>query len=294
MNDNKEATNNNSRMHSNSPEDILADSNATKRRKLSNHEFSNEKKRIEHEESDSNKDHTEANGTSAEQLAGEWSLELRPSENRIKEIKCLLTNHDTITINGSGNDAFKLESLLVAARKANSNLDSDRQWCEATVSARHLAITLGNQIYILAAGCQTHEAVINHNQAIRATALSGDSSFVAFGDATGTLFIIHIQTRRAVFSQNIQDTQLTRDNSQTLGISALEFAISDADGLHEELVAVSDSGAAMRFGNIRLRELSRAIAEGDMKLASCIREQVKIEQFQLQAGGCMVHGDNVA
>ncbi|KAJ1750963.1 hypothetical protein LPJ79_002453 [Coemansia sp. RSA 1821] len=293
MNDNEMASNGNSCVRSSTPEDTISDNGATKRRKLSSQESVTENESIELE-SDNNKSNAEADSTSTTPIAEEWTLELRPSEDRMKEIERLLAKHDAEAINGSGSDAFKLESLLVAARRANDELDIDRRWCEATVSAQHIAITLGNHIYILAADCQTHEAVINHSQAIRATALSGDSSFVAFGDSAGTLFIIHIETRRAVFSQNIQDIQATKGSSQTPGISALEFAISDADGLHEELVAVSDSGAAVRFGNIKLRELSRAIAEGDMRLASSVREQVIVEEFQLQANGSMVHGDNVA
>ncbi|KAJ2454421.1 hypothetical protein EV183_001547 [Coemansia sp. RSA 2336] len=293
MNGTGMAASDNCSVRSSSPEDAMDGNGATKRRKLSAQDFVTENESIELE-SDNHKDSAEEDGTSTTQPAEKWSLELRPPEDRMKEIECLLAKHSAKANNGSGSEAFKLESLLVAKRKAREDLDIDRRWCEAVVSAQHIAITLGSQIYILAADCQTHEAVINHSQAIHATALSGDSSFVAFGDAAGTLFIIHIETRRAVFSQNIQDTQPTKGSSQTLGISALEFAISDADGLREELVAVSASGAAVRFGNIKLRELSRAIAEGNMKLASSVREQVMVEQFQLQAKGAMVHGDNVA
>ncbi|KAJ1962487.1 hypothetical protein GGI12_002617, partial [Dipsacomyces acuminosporus] len=193
-------------------------------------------------------------------------------------------------------DSYRLETLAAAVKADIGALDelveSAEHWCNASISAQHIAITIGNQINVLSADCRVQEAVICHDSRILATALNCDSSFVAFGDDTGSLFIVHIKTRRPVFSQAI--CRPTGKPSPP-GITAMLFAVSGSDGdyKHEELVLTSSDGTLVRFSNIELCLLSKAITEGDMKLAAALKNKIKVEFASLSAGKRMLHADNI-
>ncbi|KAJ2768407.1 hypothetical protein IWQ56_002951, partial [Coemansia nantahalensis] len=199
-------------------------------------------------------------------------------------------------------DSYRLETLAVAER-AQAGLDGGdeaaedgAQWGAAVVvSAQHVAIAMGSRIHVLSADCRAPEAVICHSGAVLATALNCDSSFVAYGDATGTLFIVHIRTRQPVFSQSVRPPDSTGDGPQA-AVCGLHFAVSDtAAGQppREELVVVDSAGHAVRFSGIQLCLLSQAILDGNMALAARIRSEILVEPVALQAAKRAVHQGGV-
>ncbi|KAI8322272.1 hypothetical protein GQ54DRAFT_297499 [Martensiomyces pterosporus] len=203
-------------------------------------------------------------------------------------------------------DSYRIETLAIAETATTDAFgdipDGYERWCDATISAQHVAITIGNQINILSADCKAQEAVICHDSRIMATALNCDSSFVAFGDDTGALFIVHIRTRRPVFSQAVCKPNTETANSASpskpshSGIAAMSFAVSGLNGEHqrEELVLASSNGTLIRFSDIDLCLLSQAILKGDMALAAEIKSNIKIEFVSLTAGKRAIHADDIS
>ncbi|KAJ2870062.1 hypothetical protein GGH93_005857 [Coemansia aciculifera] len=197
-------------------------------------------------------------------------------------------------------DSYRLETLATAERETHAySGDSDR-WCDVTISAQHVAITIGHQIHILSVDCRKQEAVICHDSNILATSLNCDSSFVAFGDETGTLFIVHVKTRRPVFSQTIKPPSSSTSTTvgsvvPTSAIVALQFAVSEsADGhIREELAVVTSEGTLVRFSSLQLCLLSQTILDGDMALATRIKGEIKIEFASLSSSGRLIHASSI-
>ncbi|KAJ2806118.1 hypothetical protein H4R21_000996, partial [Coemansia helicoidea] len=160
----------------------------------------------------------------------EWSLELCPGggDETLQIGRLGLTGREARGENAL--ESYRLETLAVAER-AQAGLDGGdeaaedgAQWGAAVVvSAQHVAIAMGSRIHVLSADCRAPEAVICHSGAVLATALNCDSSFVAYGDATGTLFIVHIRTRQPVFSQSVRPPDSTGDGPQA-AVCGLHFA----------------------------------------------------------------------
>ncbi|KAI9504956.1 rough deal protein C-terminal region-domain-containing protein [Coemansia spiralis] len=201
-------------------------------------------------------------------------------------------------------DSYRLETLAAAERTfagflQNELPDYDSHWCKATVSADLVAITISNQVHILTSDCKSQVAVIRHDSRILTTALNCDSSFVAFGDESGMLFIIHIKTRQPVFSQTIKtsDSQLSTKAKDTLslGISALRFATcGSVDGsIREELALTTNDGTLVRFSGIRLCLLSQAIVDEDMTLAARLKQEIRVEFVSLFASKRAIHHGGV-
>ncbi|KAJ2739626.1 hypothetical protein H4R23_000324 [Coemansia sp. Cherry 401B] len=226
----------------------------------------------------------------------EWSLELCPGSDETLQLGRLSGGPSKPLHNArfgeNALDSYRLETLATAERAladvGNGELDSQQRWCDVTVSSQHMAVTLDTHIHILSVDCAKQEAVISHDQRIQATALSSGSSFVAFGDTTGMLFIVHIKTRRPVFSQCI----VAADSADAAGISALQFTVS-GDEQREELVVASASGQAVRFSNIHLDLLDKAIAAGDMVVAAGIKAEIGVEFVQLRENGRLVHDGGI-
>ncbi|KAJ2352943.1 hypothetical protein GGH92_000962, partial [Coemansia sp. RSA 2673] len=197
-------------------------------------------------------------------------------------------------------DSYRLETLATAERETHTySGDSDR-WCDVTISAQHVAITIGCQIHILSVDCRKQEAVICHDGNILATSLNCDSSFVAFGDETGTLFIVHVKTRRPVFSQTIKApgssaSAAAGSAAPPSAIVALQFAVSEsADGyIREELVVVTSEGTLVRFSSLQLCLLSQTILDGDMGMAARIKGEIKVEFASLSSSGRLIHSSGI-
>ncbi|KAJ2895929.1 hypothetical protein GGI21_005094, partial [Coemansia aciculifera] len=180
---------------------------------------------------------------------GEWRLELFSGADETLQLQRLpsaaasaLIRPSDAQSNENAFDSYRLETLATAERTTHAEIDSASRWCDATISSQHVSITIGRQIHILSVDCRKQEAVICHDGNILATSMNCDSSFVAFGDETGTLFIVHIKTRRPVFSQVIKSSSgVAGSDSTTLGIVALQFTISESvdDRVREELVVVT-------------------------------------------------------
>ncbi|KAJ2005491.1 hypothetical protein H4R26_001914, partial [Coemansia thaxteri] len=252
----------------------------------------------------------------------EWRLELCSGSDETLQLHRLSSNKemhhsssraflaqlDEMPVCENAFDSYRLETLATADRSIPAYSasadgdglgDSDR-WCDIIVSALQVAITIGCRIHVLSVDCKGQEAVICHDSPISATALNCDSSFVAFGDEAGILFIVHIKTRRPVFSQAIKAPPPLANieagrNLPGPGISALRFAVSDPADLYtrEELVVVSGNGLLVRFSNLQLCLLSQAILDGDMALAAKIKDSIKVEFIGLNLGKRQIHAGGV-
>ncbi|KAJ2358755.1 hypothetical protein GGF43_000606 [Coemansia sp. RSA 2618] len=210
----------------------------------------------------------------------DWTLEVCPGTDETLQ----LGRVSGARKQGSENalDSYRLETVAAAEREASTlDDDDDERWCSVVVSAQRVAVTLGRQIHVLSADCARQEAVISHDRRIHATALSSDASFVAFGDAAGTLYIVHVETRRAVFSQRIAGSDLESSADADTKVVAMQFAETNAG--REELVVADARGHAMRFAEIQLRLLGTAIARGDMALAARIKGEISVETVRLGA-----------
>ncbi|KAJ2795581.1 hypothetical protein H4R20_005832, partial [Coemansia guatemalensis] len=229
-----------------------------------------------------------------------WSVELVADTDETLHINCLSIGKGGQRGTGGENalDSYRLETLAVAEQgpdngEIDNELSSSERWCTTTASAQHVAMSAGRQIHILATDKQRHEAIIRHTSEVRATALSSDSSFVAFGDAAGMLCIVHIRTRQAVFSQLIRaEASGESSTEEDGGISVIQFAESGADK-RTELVVIDGSGHAVRFSGIRLGELNQAILDGDMGLASQVKAEIRVEQVALAAAGRQIHAERI-
>ncbi|KAJ2516968.1 hypothetical protein H4217_004253 [Coemansia sp. RSA 1939] len=210
-------------------------------------------------------------------------------------------------------DSYRLETLASAERpfdgaagKYNAQaggIGGDGvRWCVATLSADLVAIAAGSLVYILLADCRSQVATIRHDARILTTALSSDSSFVAFGDDKGMLFIVHIKSRKPVFSQNIATLEQSscraakhkkQSSSMPLSITALRFSTQAPamaeKCLREELVLTTANDTMVRFSSIRLSLLSKAIVDGDMELAATIKSDIRVEFVPLSASSRSIH-----
>ncbi|KAJ1945676.1 hypothetical protein EC988_005703, partial [Linderina pennispora] len=217
-----------------------------------------------------------------------WTFELRSDQDETLQLNRLpgTTPHSAAT---TAFDSYRLETLAIAEQTTSDTCSSSGRWCDTIASSKHVAVAIGNQIHVLSADCKTQEAVIRHDYPITATALNGDSSFVAFGDDTGTLFIVHVQTRSAVFSQLIRPP-----GGDVAGITAIRFAVARGDTACEELVLVCDNTTLVRFSDIQLGQLNTAIVSADMELAMEIKRQICIEFVSLSVCGRSVHGGGIS
>ncbi|KAJ2616940.1 hypothetical protein H4S08_000538 [Coemansia sp. RSA 1365] len=238
----------------------------------------------------------------------DWRVELVADTDETLHINRLSIGKDgqKNTSGENGLDSYRLETLAVAEQELNSRegdnaLNSDERWCMATVTAQHVAMSVGRQIHILATERQRHEAIIRHTSDVKATALSSDSSFVAFGDAVGMLCIVHIKTRQAVFSQLIR-AQVGKENSTPEdkgsyaavdeGINAIRFADSETDG-RSELVVIDGGKQAVRFSGIRLGDLNQAILESNIELAAQVKAEIRVEHVPLSVAGRQIHTEGI-
>ncbi|KAJ1765579.1 hypothetical protein IW140_003140 [Coemansia sp. RSA 1813] len=202
-------------------------------------------------------------------------------------------------------DSYRLETLASAERPFNDVTEEPMEqrslrWCDATLSANLIAITAGNLVYILSSNCKSQVATIRHDTRILITALSCDSSFVAFGDDAGMLFIVHIETRKPVFSQAIKtpDSRASGKSKSPVpfGISALRFSTPMTlvdDGAREELVLTTTNDTMVRFSGIQLSLLSKAIVDGNMELATSIKDEIRVEFVSLVASKRSIHNGGV-
>ncbi|KAJ2080670.1 hypothetical protein H4R24_002907 [Coemansia sp. RSA 988] len=245
-------------------------------------------------------DVTKNNSAVAVKIEPDWVVELVADADETLHINRLSNGRGEQRGTDGENalDSYRLETLAVAeqeldGRGGDDELDSAERWCTTTVSAHHVAMSVGRQIHILAADKQQHEAVIRHTSEVKATALSNDSSFVAFGDAVGMLCIVHIKTRQAVFSQLIRaETGEASSMEESRGISAIKFAESESD-MRSELVVIDGGGQAVRFSGIRLRELNQAILDGDMGLAAQVKAEIRVEQVALATADRQMHAGGI-
>ncbi|KAJ2747383.1 hypothetical protein GGI20_000521 [Coemansia sp. BCRC 34301] len=235
---------------------------------------------------------------------GEWRLELCSGSDETLQLQRLSSTASVQLgdAHSSENafDSYRLETLATAERTALADTSEADRWCDATISAQHVAITIGRQIHILSVDCRNQEAVICHDGNILATSMNCDSSFVAFGDEAGTLFIVHIKTRRPVFSQTIKSPSsspsgVVGSDVPAFGIVALQFTISQSGDAHvrEELVVVTGDGILVRFSSLQLCLLSQAILEGNMAMATGIKGEIKVEFATLSLSGRMVHSEGI-
>ncbi|PIA14304.1 hypothetical protein COEREDRAFT_10501 [Coemansia reversa NRRL 1564] len=238
----------------------------------------------------------------------DWRVELVTDTDETLHINRLSLGKDGHKGTGSENglDSYRLETLAVAEQELNSRegdneLNSAERWCMATMSAQHVAMSVGRQIHILVTDKQRQEAIIRHTSDVKATALSSDSSFVAFGDAVGMLCIVHIKTRQAVFSQfiraNAGKENITAEDKGSCavvdeGISAIRFADSETDG-RSELVVIDGGKQAVRFSGIRLEELNQAILESNTELAAQVKAEIRVEHVPLSAAGWQIHNEGI-
>ncbi|KAJ2547130.1 hypothetical protein EV175_005343, partial [Coemansia sp. RSA 1933] len=219
-------------------------------------------------------------------------------------------NEDSATHHSAANenafDSYKLETLACAERPFNAVTDElmqahDRRWCDATLSADLIAITAGSLVYILSSNCMSQVATIRHDKRILTTALSCDSSFVAFGDDAGMLFIVHIKTRKPVFSQEIKAPSDSRRHGKCrtavpVSINALRFsspAPAADESVREELVLTTTNDMMVRFSGIQLSLLSKAIVDGNMELGARIKSEIRVEFVTLAASKRHIHQDGV-
>ncbi|KAJ2825960.1 Kinetochore-associated protein 1, partial [Coemansia sp. 'formosensis'] len=241
--------------------------------------------------------------------ASEWRLELCSGSDETLQLHRLSSTSGGRQANDSANsaqriinpinenafDSYRLETLATAERTTLTYGGDRDRWCDATISAQYVAITIERQIHILSVDCRKQEAVICHDGNILATALNCDSSFVAFGDETGTLFIVHVKTRRHVFSQIIKPSGSTPGTVPGSAIVALQFAVSESANAHitEELVVVTSEGTLVRFSSLRLCLLSQAILDGDMAVAAKIKGGIKVEFPFLSLSGRPIHASGI-
>ncbi|KAJ1894977.1 hypothetical protein LPJ81_005059, partial [Coemansia sp. IMI 209127] len=202
-------------------------------------------------------------------------------------------------------DPYRLETLASAERPFDDAAEElvreyDVRWCDVTLSADIIAITAGNLVYILSSDCRSQVATIRHDTRVLTTALSCDSSFVAFGDDAGMLFIVHIETRKPVFSQAIKapDSRGPGKSKTQIpfAISALRFSSptpAAGVGVREELVLTTTNDTMVRFSGIQLSLLSKAIVDGNMELGARIKDEIRVEFVTLVASKRSIHQSGV-
>ncbi|KAJ2726680.1 hypothetical protein GGI07_000403 [Coemansia sp. Benny D115] len=228
---------------------------------------------------------------------------------QIQRIKPAAASETTIL------DSYRLETIATGQQQTNtapiddddedndlSSTDTERptvtaRLCNVSVSADCIAVATACKIHILAGESMRLEAVISHEHPVTCVVLSVGAQFAAFGDDQGALFIVHIGSRRVVYSQVLATSEL----------SALKFTKASGSTECEELLVVADGGKSgkqlVRFSGIRLQTLSRAIKQGDMALAAEIRAEISVQMAGLTtAAGALegskkpqeLHGDGVA
>ncbi|KAJ2380097.1 hypothetical protein GGI05_006417, partial [Coemansia sp. RSA 2603] len=141
-------------------------------------------------------------------------------------------------------DAYKVETLLSGRHTASSAYSA-----AVTQGGAHIAVAIGRTIHVASATGSCIVAVVRHEHRVTCAALSsGGGQFVAFGDALGALYIVHVATRRVVFGR-------------ALGLGGVRRVVFGRE-LGDALV-VAAGAHVVRFAGIRVDALGRAVARGD-------------------------------
>ncbi|KAJ1890702.1 hypothetical protein LPJ66_007321, partial [Kickxella alabastrina] len=232
--------------------------------------------------------------------ADEWQIDTSGGADETLQMQRFGGSQTPSTLDGGRDtllDSYRLETLATGRRAAPEEgeelSDSEDESetgdtvCEVSVAGdQHVALTVGRTIHVLSSGSEKQEAaaaaavavaVIRHEREVVCTALSEAALFVAFGDSGGTLFIVHVGSRRAVYSQALGAP-----------LSALRFA-----GGGQELVLVAGA-RLVRFAGICMRALSEAIAQGDMARAAQAGAAISVDSVELaRADGSALHAGGV-
>ncbi|KAJ1918265.1 hypothetical protein H4219_002737 [Mycoemilia scoparia] len=198
---------------------------------------------------------------------------------------------DLKTVSNSGNaenstdlSSYKLETVA-SLEGEKRDFSKDDEKCEALLSPNGFAVAIGQQIFVMSSDLSEQLTTIHHNRRPKLMAFSAASKFIAFGDDSGTLTIVHIDTKRVVFSEELQDESAEDSNqNRGQGIVALKF-YSFPERSTEELILISGNGNLFWFSNLKLTMLSDVIASGDMHTAAEIKASIKIERLQLKNYG---------
>ncbi|KAJ1723734.1 hypothetical protein LPJ53_001959 [Coemansia erecta] len=174
--------------------------------------------------------------------AEEWRVEVRGAADETLQLGRVDRGAGERTL-----DAYKLETLL-SGHQPPGAADGP---VGLALGGEHVAVAVGRAIHVADASGSHVLAVVRHESHVTCAALNADGQFVAFGDGRGALFIVHVATRRVVF---------TRALPGGAGVRRVVFGREDGGG--EALVVVAGRHVE-RFGGIRARELGRAIAAGE-------------------------------
>ncbi|KAJ1679849.1 hypothetical protein EV182_001205, partial [Spiromyces aspiralis] len=197
-----------------------------------------------------------------------------------------LVHAEAGTIDTVAMASYKLETVVTLSGQAEPGQDDSDESiaCEAIISPARFAVFIGNQIFMMQSEIKGDCVTIHH-------AFSKGSEFIAFGDEMGTLNLIHIASKRLLFSQVLHDR--TGSNEEASGrlqprIVALDFFETPMNGT-EELVVITDRCVLYRFSGIDVAGLDNAIKAGDMAAATRLKSCIQIERVVLGDAVGSVH-----
>ncbi|PVU92567.1 hypothetical protein BB559_003695 [Furculomyces boomerangus] len=208
---------------------------------------------------------------------------------------------------------FKLETVgSLKKRKIQKNTNqtkiSDLLNFRISLTEKEIGIGVSNQMFILSSETGSHISTIKNEKQSQAISFSKNSLFLAYGDSSGTLYILQNSTKKLLFTHKLQNTDIfnTKENEKLNGIEktktdtnssledikesptignfvALRF-ISNINSRSEELIGIYTSKVAnilVRFSNLLLTDLDESLSNNDINRISEIKQSIKIEIVSL-------------
>ncbi|PVU93225.1 hypothetical protein BB561_003377 [Smittium simulii] len=187
--------------------------------------------------------------------------------------------------------SFKLETIGVLSKACSSNFTDKKNinsnLC-AVLSEKEINISIDNNMFIVSANSGKHLTTIKSENNSQAITFSNQSLFIAYGDQSGSLYILHSLSKTVIFKQNFASEILASTSQKNIKYSnhgkfiSLRF-VKCNDEIEELILVYSRDNfkVMVRYSNLNLFELNKAICESDFNLASNIKSQIYTEKIDL-------------
>ncbi|KAJ3186082.1 hypothetical protein HDU85_001000 [Gaertneriomyces sp. JEL0708] len=172
---------------------------------------------------------------------------------------------------------YRVDTLVELIRDTENDNDFT---CLAAQSPKGVCVAVGKQVHLLDADCLTHKATLTFESIPEALALNSTSSFLVVGDNIGAIHFVHIPTERVLFSRDLMSDPTNLNLNVKRAFRKMTFVARPGDEA-EELIVVLENLVMLRFTNIHLDRLERAMEEGDLKTAHQLHQMIESEEVCL-------------
>ncbi|PVV04317.1 hypothetical protein BB560_001190 [Smittium megazygosporum] len=177
---------------------------------------------------------------------------------------------------------YKLETLGYFYKQNSCHLESNLfndSLLSSVVSKNELNVSIENQVFILSAETCEHLTTLTNDTHAKVMDFSNNSLFIAYGDQSGKLLVLHSSSKAVIFSRNfsngITNSAEGSNSVENCDFISLKF-IPNKDG-SEDLylfISLNQQHVLTRYRNLNLQRLHEALIGNDVILSKKIREAV--------------------